>query len=62
MEQIIVNLIVIAVLLLIVGAIALYLYKAKKRGTTCIGCPHAKTCKSHLCSLQKKENGDDSTR
>ncbi|MBQ3140213.1 MAG: hypothetical protein IJB68_12015 [Ruminococcus sp.] len=28
----------------IVAAISIYLYKEKKKGTTCIGCPYAKKC------------------
>jgi len=40
------NLIIIAVLLMIVGGAGLYLYKAKKRGQACVGCPHSKTCGS----------------
>lgn len=40
------NIILIAVLLLVVGGAALYIYKAKKRGQACVGCPHAKTCGS----------------
>ena len=39
-----IDLIVIAVIVCIVGAVGLYLYKAKKRGDTCVGCPHAKQC------------------
>ena len=38
------NIIIIAVLLLIAASIVLYLYKSKKRGQTCIGCPYAKQC------------------
>ncbi len=38
------NLIVIAILLCIISAIIIYLYKAKKRGEICIGCPYAKQC------------------
>lgn len=38
------DIIIIAIVLCIVGAISLYLYKAKKRGETCIGCPYAKKC------------------
>ena len=40
------DLILIAVIAAIVGSAGLYIYKAKKRGQTCIGCPHAKngTC------------------
>lgn len=39
-----INIIVIAVLLVIVGASVSYIIKEKKRGVTCIGCPHAGTC------------------
>lgn len=38
------NLIIILIVLVIVGAIVLYLYKEKKRGVTCVGCPYAKQC------------------
>ena len=44
------NFILGAILLLIVGAAVLYIYKAKKRGDVCIGCPHAKACGSKSCS------------
>lgn len=33
-----------AILVAILGGAALYIYKAKKRGVKCIGCPDAKTC------------------
>lgn len=38
------NVIIIAVLLVIVTGIVMYLYRAKKRGETCIGCPYARQC------------------
>jgi hypothetical protein len=38
------NFIIIAIIVCIIGGIVLYLYKAKKRGETCIGCPYAKQC------------------
>ncbi|MBR3998511.1 MAG: FeoB-associated Cys-rich membrane protein [Clostridia bacterium] len=38
------DLIVIAILLAITGGIIGYLYRAKKRGKTCIGCPYAEQC------------------
>ncbi|MBQ7933019.1 MAG: FeoB-associated Cys-rich membrane protein [Clostridia bacterium] len=38
------DLIVIAILLAITGGIVGYLYRAKKRGKTCIGCPYAEQC------------------
>ncbi|MBR2338136.1 MAG: FeoB-associated Cys-rich membrane protein [Clostridia bacterium] len=36
--------IIIAIVSAIVIGICVYLYKAKKRGETCIGCPYAKQC------------------
>lgn len=38
------DIIVIAVILLIIGAATAYIIKAKKSGQKCIGCPHSKTC------------------
>ena len=38
------NLIVVVILALILGGAAFYIYKAKKSGAKCIGCPDAKTC------------------
>lgn len=49
------DLIIIAVLLLILGGAAFYVYRSKKRGQTCIGCPHAKTCGSKSCSCGSKK-------
>lgn len=40
------DIIVIAILILIAGLAAGYIYKAKKSGKTCIGCPHAGQCSS----------------
>lgn len=36
--------IIVAVLVLIVGAAVTYIIKEKKRGVKCVGCPDAKTC------------------
>ncbi len=49
--------IIIAVVVCIVAAIALYLYRSKKRGETCVGCPYAKQCaKKHgSCDCGRKE-------
>ena len=38
------NIIVLAVVGLIVGFAAGYIYKKKKQGVKCIGCPDSKTC------------------
>ena len=45
---------IIAILLAIIGGAAFYIYKAKKNGAKCIGCPEAKTCSGNCsgCSCQ----------
>ena len=40
------NYILIAVLILILGGAGLYIYKAKKKGQKCIGCPSGGKCGS----------------
>ena len=40
------NVIIIAVLALILGGAVSYIYKAKKSGKRCIGCPDGGTCGS----------------
>lgn len=44
-----IDFIVAAIVLAILGGILFYLYRAKKRGETCIGCPYAKQCGSGAC-------------
>lgn len=47
------DILLLAVLAVIVGAAAFYVYKAKKSGKKCIGCPdgcscsHKNKCKGH---------------
>ena len=46
------NLVLILILIAIVGGASLYIYRAKKQGTKCIGCPSGKDCGrqvSHGC-------------
>lgn len=38
------NAIIIGILVAIVIAVVVYLVKAKQRGESCPGCPHAKQC------------------
>lgn len=45
------DLIILLILLAIVGGAAAYVYKAKKSGKKCIGCPYAGTAG---CSCSKK--------
>ena len=56
-----IDFIVAAIVLAILGGILLYLYRAKKRGETCIGCPYAKQCGGGACgghSRQAKKHWD----
>lgn len=49
------NVIIIAIVALIISAICVYLYKAKKSGQACIGCPNSKSCKGYcVCDSQKE--------
>ena len=41
------DLIAIAVILVIAAAAAGYIYREKKRGARCIGCPQAASCSAH---------------
>lgn len=47
------DIIIVCILVCIVAAIVRYLYKARKRGEKCIGCPNAGQCGS--C----KDNGQN---
>lgn len=38
------NLILVLVLACILGLAAMYLYRAKKSGKKCVGCPYADAC------------------
>lgn len=38
------NIVVTLILAAIVGGAGLYIYKEKKRGARCIGCPDSKVC------------------
>lgn len=51
-----VNILVLLVLVLIIGGASLYIYKAKKSGVKCIGCPQAQTCGGQ-CSGCSGQNG-----
>ena len=42
-----VDVIVVAILVCIIGGILFYLYRAKKRGEVCIGCPYGRQCTGH---------------
>ena len=46
------DIIIVAILLVIVGAAISYIVKEKKRGVKCIGCPSAGTCGKKNCGCQ----------
>lgn len=52
--------IAIAAIVLIVGAAAYYIVRAKRRGEKCIGCPYAKDCRGS-CGKTKAEEERDKT-
>ena len=43
------DMISLAVLTAVIGGAAFYIYKAKKSGAKCIGCPMSKQCSSCGC-------------
>ena len=43
------NLIIIVILAVILGFAAWYVYKSRKSGKKCIGCPHGATCSGKCC-------------
>ena len=47
------NMIIILVVAAIIALAGWYVYKAKKNGQKCVGCPHSKTCGSKNCSCGK---------
>lgn len=48
------DLIIIVVVAAIVVLAGLYVYKAKKSGQKCVGCPNSKTCGSKNCGCSQK--------
>ncbi len=44
------DIIIIAVIIAIVGAAAFYIYREKKKGAKCIGCPYSKECNKGNCN------------
>lgn len=49
------NVLISLLLILIVGNIVYFLYKAKKRGQHCIGCPYSGQCGKKSCSSRGEE-------
>jgi hypothetical protein len=49
------DMIVIAVIVLIIGAASAYIIKAKKSGKKCIGCPNSCSCSNAGAKTKKGE-------
>ena len=52
-----INFIIVAIIVGIASGIVWYLWKAKKRGEKCVGCPYAKKCckKIDCCDKNAKD-------
>ena len=51
------DILVIAVIAAIIGLAAWYLYKAKKKGVKCIGCPDGAKCSGSCAGCSGQCNG-----
>lgn len=49
------DLMILVIVAAIVVLAGLYVYRAKKRGHKCVGCPHSKTCGSQTCSCGERD-------
>jgi radical SAM protein with 4Fe4S-binding SPASM domain len=54
MGTIIANVVALVIVLAVVGGAVYYIYKNRKKGVKCIGCPYAATC-NHGCTGQAKQ-------
>ena len=53
------NIIAVVVLVAVLGGAASYVYRAKKRGVKCVGCPYGGECGSKSCSCGDTEKSDE---
>ncbi len=49
------NVVLIAVIVIAVGGALRYIYKAKKSGQACIGCPNSKQCGGNRCNCSEEK-------
>lgn len=45
-----INILLVLILAVIIGGSGFYIYRAKKAGQKCIGCPYSKDCETNKCS------------
>ena len=48
------DIIAIVISAVVIGLVSLYIYKAKKSGKKCIGCPYRESCSGH-CGCNKNQ-------
>lgn len=58
------NFIITVILAAIIGGALFYIYKSKKDGRACIGCPYSKSCGRKCCCRndEKKNVGTDNKK
>lgn len=49
------DIVILVVVAVIIGAAAFYIYRAKKKGKKCIGCPYCDSCSSKKGSCGDKK-------
>ena len=57
MPGFLINLIIVAVVLIVLGGVVFYIVREKKKGSKCIGCPYARECaarKNGGCGTNQK--------
>ena len=50
------DIILVLIILCITGCAAFYIYRAKKSGQKCIGCPYSKDCGKNKCGCNGSQN------
>lgn len=54
------DLVVSAVIIAVIGAAVIYIYRAKKKGKKCIGCPDSGCCsQEHCCGGCSCNSGEE---
>lgn len=49
------DVIIVLVLVIVLGAAGFYIYKAKKSGKKCIGCPYSQDCNQKQCNCSNEK-------
>ncbi len=52
-----INIVLACLVVAAVGGASVYIYRVKKNGQACIGCPSRKQCGSKICSGCCEKNG-----